>query len=173
MHKRIFVFIFGILLISLASTTFNAQLSGQDIILSLENSLIKSSYELTAVVTFESFGTVPTPINLTFIILDEFGNEYAIDKDFIVVTTEEVLRKKFEVLYLPDGKYTLVLQTLYNVDVSYESRQEFEIRKGRIGITGMAIDFVKGEGKWWISGVIMIISLGILVFVINSLLRRK
>ena len=128
-----------------------------DISLSLDDILIQSADELTVVVTFESFGTIPTQINLTFIILDESGIEYAVDNDFIVVTTEEVFRKRFEALFLPDGKYTLVLQTLYNVDVFDEFRQEFEIGKERRGITGRAIDFVEGTGKWYGLGIIVII----------------
>ena len=144
-----------------------------DITFSLEDSSIQSPDELTAVVTFENFGTIPIGVNLTFIILDESGDEYAVDHDFIVVTTEEVLRKKFEALYLPDGKYTLVLQTLYNTDVFDEFRQDFEIGKEKRGITGMTIDFVKGEGKWYGIGIIIIILIIWLVWCLLGKRKKK
>ncbi len=87
--------------------------------------------------------------------MDESGTVYAVDKDFIVVTTEEVLRKKFKALFLSEGKYTLVLQTLYHVDVEDEFKQEFEVGPERKGITGMAVDWIGGECKWWLSGIIV------------------
>ena len=43
------------------------------------------------------------------------------------------------------------MQTLYNVDVFDEFRQEFEVGKERRGITGRAVDWIEGEGKWWLS----------------------
>ena len=146
-----------------------------DISFSLDDSLIQSSDELSAVVTFESFGTVPTPINLTFIILDESGNEYAVDNEFIVVITEEVFRKKFESLNLPKGKYTLVLQTLYNVDVSDEFRQEFEIGKERRGITtGAIIEWVGDSGKWYLIGIIIVILIaGLIWYLIQKFGKGK
>jgi len=105
-----------------------ARLKLFDITLLLDDSSIRSSDELSVVVTFESFGNVPTPIDLTFIILDESGNEFYRDEDRIVVLTDEFFRKSFKGLNLPNGKYTLVLHTLYDVDVADEFRQEFVIR---------------------------------------------
>ena len=136
-----------------------------DISFSLDDSLIQSSDELSAVVTFESFGTVPTPVDLTFIILDESGNEIYREKSEITVTTEEVLRKSFEGLNLPEGKYTLILNTLYNVDVFDEFRQEFEIgmEEKREGISVWSLVAVI------ITGILVII--GVIYFIIK--LRRK
>ena len=114
-------------------------------------------------------------MNLTFIILDESGNEYAVDKDFIVVTTEEVFRKKFEALYMPEGRYTLVLQTLYNTDVFDEFRQEFEIGKERRGITaGAIIEWAGGSGKWYLSGVVGVILVAVSIWLlIRAYMKRK
>lgn len=162
-----------IILLLLSLAFLPSLLSAADISLSLEDSFIQSPDDLSAVVTFESFGTVPTGVDLTFIILDEPGNEYAVDKDFIVVTTEEVFRKKFEALFLPEGKYTLVLKTLYNVNVSDEFKVEFEIGKERNGITGRATDFVEGEGKWWIiGGLIGLFVIGGLVLLLIRKFRK-
>jgi len=130
-----------------------------DISFSLDDSIVSNSDELSVVVTFESFGTVPTPVDLIFIVLDEFETEVYREKSKITVTTEEVLRKSFGGLNLPQGKYILVLQTLYNTNVSDEFRQEFEIGKERRGITGRVVDFIGGEGKWWIVGVIVFVGL--------------
>ena len=98
-----------------------------DIGLELEDNSISNFKKLVAIVTFESFGTEPTPVNLLFTILNETGGEVHSEDDYIVVETEEVLRKSFEGVDLPRGKYTFILTTLYNVDVVDEFRQEFEI----------------------------------------------
>lgn len=149
-------------------------LSAAGISLSLNDSLIQNPDELSVFVTFESFGTVPTDVNLTFIILDEFENEYAVDKDFFVVTTEEVLRKKFKALFLPEGKYTLVLQTLYNVDVFDEFKVEFEIGKEKRVITGRVVNLIGGEGNLWIvAGVIGLFAIGGLVWWLNGKVKKN
>jgi len=145
-----------------------------DITFNLEDALIQNSDELSAVVTFESFGTVSTSVNLTFTILDKSGREYAVDKDFVVVTTEKVFNKKFKALYLPDGKYTLILKTLYNTNVSDEFRQDFEISVKKKGITGNAIDFAKGEGKLYGLGILIVVLIVWLVwYLIKKRKRRK
>ena len=105
------------------------ELPGQlfDISLEIDDTTISDIKELVARVIFTSFGTEPTPVDLTFRILDEQGKEVYFEKDEITVETEEVLAKKFENLDLPDGKYTLKLTTLYNVDVEDEFTAEFTI----------------------------------------------
>ena len=142
-----------------------------DITFNLEDISISGVGELFGIVTFESFGTVPTLVNLTFIILNEAGNEIYREEGSITVTTEEVLRWNYETLgELPDGKYTAVLNTLYNVDVFDEFRQEFEIKKRVVGITGKAIDWVFDGGKWWLSSVF---GLGLLVWFAWRLIGKK
>ena len=98
-----------------------------DITFNLVDKSIESVSELVAVVTFESFGTEPTPVKLLFTILDENGNEVHSEEDQITVETEEILRRTFGGVELVEGKYTLILTTLYNVNVVDEFRQEFEI----------------------------------------------
>jgi len=88
-----------------------------------------SSYKLQAWVNFESFGTEPTPVNLTYVILDEFGNEIYIKKDYITVETERFITEGFTGLDLEPGEYTLMLKTLYNVNVEDKFEQDFVIEE--------------------------------------------
>jgi len=126
-----------------------------DIKLGLQSDTINNVYELSAWVTFESFGTEPTPVNLTYVILDELGNEVYTKEDHIVVETEKFITEGFAGLDLDYGRYTLVLRTLYNVDVEDEFIQEFTIEKEgwlsllsltsiMIGILAIIIIFVIG-----------------------------
>ncbi|MCH7850118.1 MAG: carboxypeptidase regulatory-like domain-containing protein [Nanoarchaeota archaeon] len=105
-----------------------------DIKLELENSLIKSFDELVVIATFENFGTEPTPVTLLFTILNKNGEEVHSEEHTIIVETEEVFRRSFADvdIDLPNGKYTFILTTLYNVIVVDEFRQEFEIEKSAI-----------------------------------------
>ena len=151
-----------------------------DITWSLDDASIQNVNELVGTATFESFGTVPTSVNLTFVILDRTGNEIYTGREDIVVVTEEFLRWEYEDLEeLPDGKYTAILKTLYNTNVEDDFRQEFEISKKRIGITGRVIEWTGGEGKWygvWIIGLILIILIILIILFFkkrNSLFHKK
>ena len=147
-----------------------------DITFNLEDTIIQNSNELTSIVTFESFGTIPTPVDLTFIVLDEDGNEVYRKKSKITVTTEEVLRWNYETLgELSKGKYVAILQTLYNVDVYDEFRQDFEIGKEKRGITGKVVDLIGGKVNLWIvEGVIGLFVLGGLAWwLIKKQKKRK
>ena len=103
-----------------------------DITFELDSSIALSAEVLVARVTFVSFGTEPTPINLTFIILDELGNRVYLEEDSLIVETENIFTKKFENLDLEIGKYILLLNTIYNEDVEDGFWKEFEI-KSRVG----------------------------------------
>ena len=98
-----------------------------DISLEIDDSSIGDIQELTSRVIFTSFGKVPIPVDLRFTIKDEAGKEVHSGRHYIVVETEEVLTKKFEELDLAPGKYTLLVNTLYNIDVADEFVQDFEI----------------------------------------------
>lgn len=100
-----------------------------DIRFSLEEILLTNAEELSAITIFENFGKETTLVNLTFIILDEKENEVYREEESVIVETEIVLRKSFEGLNLDSGKYTIVLQTLYGLDVMDEFRQDFEIKE--------------------------------------------
>src|SRR3989339_543129 len=146
-----------------------------DITFEIDDSLILNINELVTRVTFESFGTVPTPVNLTYIIVDEMGKTLHVEKDYLTVETEKIFTKKFEGLDLDYGKYaiylktlynvdveddfeyTLILTTLYNGDVEDEFRQKFVVKN---------LDY-----SWmvWSSGILNFI----LIFVLIYVLRRK
>ena len=132
-----------------------------DIKMELEDRLMQSSDELAAVIRYESFGSVPTPVDLTFTILDGSGNVIHSEKGDIVVETENIQRKKFRGLNLAEGKYTFVFKTVYNVDVSDEFRADFEIRAEK-----------SSSLSWlWIIALILIL-IGLIFFIIY-LIRRK
>ncbi len=98
-----------------------------DISFTLENLTVLESSELTGLITFENFGLVSTPINLTFVVFDEAGNEVYREMEDVIIETENVMRKRFPKLELSDGKYTLILETLYDVDVFDEFKKDFEV----------------------------------------------
>jgi cysteine-rich repeat protein len=129
-----------------------------DITFNLEDFVISDSSELQSVLTFTSFGTVPTPVDLTFIILDESGNEMYREKGDITVTTEEVMRWNYENLALEEGKYVAILETLYNVDVFDEFRQDFEIKKTK-------------SFNWMF--VILAVLLVVVIFIVYIIRRKK
>ncbi len=103
-----------------------------DINFETDDKTVDSIEDLSVRVIFTSFGTEPTPVNLLFSILDSSGKEIHMEQDYLVVETERVFTKNFNNLKFPSGKYTLELQTLYNVDVLDEFRQDFEISKNKI-----------------------------------------
>ena len=134
-----------------------------DITWNLEDSFLESSSELEGVITFESFGRVPTPVDLEFIVLDSGGSQIYFAESDIVVEVEEVRRWKFEELQeLSSGKYTAVLRTVYNVDVFDEFKQEFEV----IAPKKSSNLFI-----WYIAGGLIV--LGIIIFILIKFLRKK
>jgi hypothetical protein len=102
-----------------------------DIKLELESNVLYDSRNLTAWVTFESFGRVPTPVNYTFIVLDEPGNELYSKTGTVTVNIEKLVTERFQQLSLSPGKYNLILKTTYNTDVTDEFRQPFEVTRLR------------------------------------------
>ncbi|MDD3002864.1 MAG: fibronectin type III domain-containing protein, partial [Candidatus Shapirobacteria bacterium] len=98
-----------------------------DIALIVDKPQITNVSELTARVTFVSFGNKDTPVEMTFTIVDANGKEYYRSVDNTTIQTEGVFNKTFEGLLLDKGKYTLVLNTLYNTNIRDEFKQPFEI----------------------------------------------
>ena len=100
-----------------------------DIALEIDDTTIDDIKELVARVIFESFGTEATPVDMTFVVVNEEGEEkYQVLAD-IIVETEAVFTQTFESVEIdfPDGKYTLVLTTLYSEFVEDEFRADFWI----------------------------------------------
>jgi hypothetical protein len=129
-----------------------------DISFILDDSIIGSSDELSAVVTFENFGTQKTLVELMFIIFDDEDNRVYEEGDYIVVETEGLLRKSFEGLDLDYGKYVIVMETLYGDDVFDEFRQDFEITREAEIITCPKFN--------WISYPLLLIIFVLLVWII-------
>jgi hypothetical protein len=100
-----------------------------DITFEVEDALILNISDLLIRITFESFGTEPTPVNLTYIITNEEGDILYTEKDSLTVETENVFTKKFEGIDLEFGKYIVFVRTLYNLDVEDEFLKKFEIRR--------------------------------------------
>ena len=115
-----------------------------DITFDIDEAIILSTNDLNARVIFESFGTIPTNVEMTFIITDENQNQVYLEKESIVVETEKVFTKKFENTDLDFGKYTLYLKTLYSEDVEDVFLKEFEIRS-KIGKSKFQLFDIKFE----------------------------
>ncbi len=100
-----------------------------DIRMDLESSVLESSSELEAVVTYESFGLSSTRVDLDYSIYDENGEKVYNRLDEVVVSVEEIRRIHFNDLNLEPGEYTFVFKTVYNVDVFDDFRQKFTVRE--------------------------------------------
>ena len=98
-----------------------------DIALIVDQTQINNASDLNARVTFISFGRENTPVEMTFTIIDENGKEYYRSNDKTIIQTEGVFNKTFKELILAKGKYTLVLNTLYNTNIRDEFKQGFEV----------------------------------------------
>lgn len=105
-----------------------------DINLLLEDIRIENATDLVVRVEFFSFGTVPTLVDLTFVIEDEANNEVYRSVGEITVETEGLFTQTFEGLELPDGMYTVILTTLYSTDVVDEFSSVFEIKLEEKGL---------------------------------------
>ncbi len=99
-----------------------------DIALIIDQPLIDNSSKLAARVTFTNFGTKDTPVEMEFVVLDQAGKESYKTTGKTVIQTEGVYNQAFKNLKIPDGKFTLLLTTVYNVNVKDQFRQPFEVR---------------------------------------------
>ncbi len=133
-----------------------------DIRMDLEDTSIRSSKDLVAVVIYESFGLVPTPVNLTFEIFDLNGNLVYLKNGFIIVTVKKIRKYNFPDLVLKNGRYEFVFTTVYNKNISDKFRSKFEVKSRRSLITGNVVDFVSGKGGLW--GLVLILILIIFLF---------
>jgi len=118
-----------------------------DIDFDIASYIITDVKELVSKVKLMNFGKAPAPIELAFVIVDENGKEIYSGKDHLVVETAEILTKKFEDegVELAPGKYTVILKTLYNVDVKDEFRQDFEVVRKEFDVSWFWILFAIGS----------------------------
>lgn len=101
-----------------------------DITFELDSDSIESSDDLSSVVSLISFGNVPTPISLTFIIYNYSGSElYSVNKNLSVLT-EEFFRWNYDDLEnLSEGNYFAILETLYGDNISDRFILGFEVEE--------------------------------------------
>lgn len=100
-----------------------------DIKMEIDNKILDKSEDLNVRVVFESFGSEPTPVNLTFFIYDFQETEVYMEKSEVIVETERVLIKDFKNFHAGPGEYTVVLRTVYNVDVEDYFEQKINVKK--------------------------------------------
>jgi len=98
-----------------------------DITFELDSAVVEKPDKVNARVSFDNFGLVPTRVDLTYTIIDASGAAVYSEKGSVTVETEQLLAKSFESSALEAGRYTLVLKTVYNTNVTDEFRQAFEI----------------------------------------------
>ena len=97
-----------------------------DISLKLDSLKFNDLQDLGANVVFESFGSEPTPVNLTFIVEDNSGKEFYRDEVSRVVQTKEVVRETFSGIQINPGKmYRLYLIVNYNGGVIEKYHKDF------------------------------------------------
>jgi len=134
-----------------------------DINLEVDSLSVDSVNDLGLRVVFISFGTVPTPIDMTFDILDSSGAAVYSKTENITVETEAVYNKSFVGLDLSPGEYVLRLTTLYNTGVEDKFEQSFEIKS--------AFNWVRF--RLYMTGIIGIIIILLLVFPKKFYLKKQ
>lgn len=134
-----------------------------DIRLLVDSRNVSRVIDLVARITFESFGRVPTPVALTFTIIDSAGKEVWRSEDTVTVETEQVFVKRFfDVPALTAGNYTLRLHTLYNTVVEDEFEAPFTIAEEGAGWNWV---------PWFVGGLLLL--LFILIFFWWLIGRRR
>lgn len=117
-----------------------------DIHVELADDTVTSPEPLVARTIFQSFGSIATPVDIFFTVVDSTGKVFAEAQESVVVETETVFTKRFEELNLPVGHYTLRVNTRYKGNVEDEFSAPFTVvSSGRLrwvvggGAVGVAI----------------------------------
>lgn len=108
-----------------------------DISLSVEGEKFRSLSEVEALVTMDSFGTVPTEIKLVLGVVSENGQTLFETEVMKVVETAQVHRQTFPELALEDGKYKVRLVTEYGEGIQDEFVREIVIQKNSPAILAL------------------------------------
>lgn len=124
-----------------------------DINLEIESTKIADVKDLIARLLFTSFGRVPTPVDITFAVVNKEGQTLYSKKDKITVQTQAVLTERFSDIdvLVPAGKYTLIVTTLYNTNVRDEFKQDFEVTGETI-----AVPFWRSLWFWVVGGLLLV-----------------
>jgi hypothetical protein len=135
-----------------------------DIALQVDQSKVTDVSSLGVRTTFTSFGTVPTPVTMTFDILNSSGVVVHSDTASTTVETQGVYNESLKGLTLSPGNYTMRLTTLYGTSTRDQFEQPFTV-------------VAKTTSPWWlnpwlwiIGGVVVLI---IIVWIIFVIVRRR
>jgi len=134
-----------------------------DIALIVDQTQINNASDLIARVTFISFGKENTPVEMIFTIIDENGKEYYRSNDKTIIQTEGIFNKTFKELILAKGKYTLVLNTIYNTNIRDEFKQVFEVGATTVKTT---------NNLGWVIGGMGLVLMG-LIWLIWMLVKKE
>ncbi|MDD4382957.1 MAG: fibronectin type III domain-containing protein [Candidatus Shapirobacteria bacterium] len=126
-----------------------------DIKLTIDSAILNKSNELVSRVSFTNFGSLPTLAKLVYKILDENGKIIFTENGEVTVETENTLVKEFKNFEAGNGKYTLILETIYGDNVKDEFRQSFEIK-----------EVVSTQNRW------IVLVLGIFVGIIGIVIYK-
>lgn len=106
-----------------------------DIRLLVDGTEVGRLKDLSAHVTFESFGSNPTPVKMRFTVIDSNGREVWREENETTVQTEAVFNRNFlSAEDVPDGKYVLHLDTTYNNDIKDAFEMPFSVNVGAVKI---------------------------------------
>jgi len=97
-------------------------------LIGLENIATK----LKVIIFFDNFGDSPLPVDLTYIILNEFGEEVYNEIESITIFNNAIINKEFDNLNLASGKYRFISKIKYGDGLVEEFEQEFEIKESII-----------------------------------------
>lgn len=111
-----------------------------DIRLELAERVLAPGEPPTARVVFQSFGYVPTPVDMFFTVTNADGVVVASSEESVVVETETVFTKRFDDIALTRGRYAYHVVTRYDANIVDDFTAPFEVVSLRrtgviIGIT--------------------------------------
>jgi hypothetical protein len=117
-----------------------------DITFVVSDGLIYSLSDVTAVVTFENFGTVDIPVDLSYTLFDSTNKIIFTESDSIVVGTMNSILKEFDrpEVSLIEGDYRLVLETVYGDNVRDSFSSDFKVSSEYISFFGGFMIYVYG-----------------------------
>jgi len=98
-----------------------------DINLFLTSKVMYNPRNLVAYVNLENFGEGPSELNLVYSIINEYNEEVFKGVDSKIVRTELTIKKEFDFLKLPTGRYLLETEIFYGDNQTGKVAQDFEI----------------------------------------------
>jgi hypothetical protein len=84
--------------------------------------------DLSATIEFTNFGEGPTYVRLIYSIIDTSGKEYFTKIEQKVIETNEIIRKNFDKLKIPNGNYLLKATIYYGKNQEATSEESFTLK---------------------------------------------